>query len=90
MGDIPQGCRWLFKTKHKAYVCLKHKIVEGFPYFSYASIYSESARNLTTCGGELYTDVFEVEGDSFQNALDNAMGVLRCSSHYSWILKHLK
>jgi len=65
-------------NKSRAYVCARMIVENGKIILSDAGIYSESASSLTTFHArEAYFEVLSSEGDSFQEAHDNAFKVLQ-------------
>jgi hypothetical protein len=74
---------------HKAYVCLKFRVIEGIPYFKCSGIYSAPASELTTCGDEIFAQILEVNGRSFYAANEKAKEILKASPWLRWIVPHL-
>lgn len=80
------------KFKSTAYVVIVMSLSPAtkIPVFKSVRIYSESARNLTImCQGDIATDLFSVDGDSYQEAHTNAVNHIKAHSWLHWLLPHV-
>ncbi len=70
----------------KAYLCVTIDIKSTPPQVVSACVYSESATSLTTIHGSRHAEIIMREGDSFKDAREQVLNIVKHSgTYFAWL-----
>ncbi len=69
----------------KAYLCMRHMLVEGLPRFHGLDIYSCAPIDMAVWPTVIHSCVFVAEAESFALAHDEIMQMVEMHPHWRWM-----
>ena len=69
--------------QYTAFLLMYWIVLKGIPFFRHVGIYSEE---FPTSFGGFYTELYRVNGNSYEEARNKIVEILKSDSHSKWIL----